>query len=148
MEAAIGKAGGQLIQGAAGQEAAKYNRDVLKAQAGDALAMGSAQELQVRNAAREQMGKQVASAAESGFAPGTGSSLTLLEESAINAELDALNLRRAAAAKASALKAQAKMANNTGIMAMRAAMFEASATVASAIAGAPGGAPAGVNYGG
>lgn len=123
---------GALIQGAGGMEAGKYNRDVYNAQAGDELAVGNAEALRVRDLARAQMGLQAAGQAESGFAPGTGSSLRMLEESAINAELDILNIRRAAEGRAAALRAQAKMAKKEGQMAMTAAMFGSAGHVVAA----------------
>lgn len=128
---------GTLIKGAAGLEAGKFQRDVAYAQARDELATGSAEELRVRDAARMQMGVQVAGAAESGFSPGTGSALRSLEESAINAELDRLNIRRAAQARAAGLRIQGKMAKQAGQVGMTGAMYKAGQDVAMMIAGAP-----------
>lgn len=135
---------GSLVKGAAGLEAGKYNRDVAYAQAKDELIVGNAEELRVRDAARMQMGMQIAGQAESGFAPGTGSSLRALEESAINAELDRLNIRRAAQARSAGLRIQGKMALKQGKMARTMGYIEAGASVAEAIeaaakAGAGGG---------
>lgn len=123
---------GTLIKGAGAMEAGKYNRDVAYAQAKDELIVGNAEELRVRDAARMQMGLQVASQAESGFAPGTGSSLRMLEESAINAELDRLNIRRAAQGRAAGLRSQGKMAKKEGELAMTAAYWQAGSDIAVA----------------
>jgi len=144
---------GTLVQGAAGLEAGKYNRDVAYAQADEEIRLGNAEELRVRDAARMQMGTQVASQAESGFATGTGSSLRALEESAINAELDRLNIRRAAQGRSAGLRLQGKMARKAGQQAMTGSIIKAGSDAAMAIAGGGSSASAAVaasksNYGG
>lgn len=142
MEMALGSAVGALVTGSAGLEAGRYNRDVANAQAADEIATGNAEQLRIREAARAQMGLQVAGQAESGFAPGTGSALRMLEESAINAELDILTIRRAAEGRAAALRAQGRMARNEGRMAFTAGASRAGGELAKAIASGGG------NYGG
>ncbi len=142
------KIGGSLIQGAAGMEAGKFNRDVANAQAKDELIVGNAEELRVRDAARMQMGMQITGQAESGFVPGTGSSLRALEESAINAELDRLNIRRAAQGRASGLRTQGKMALQEGKMARTGSYINAAGTLAEALEKAAAGGGGGGGGGG
>ncbi len=130
---------GTLVKGAAAKEAGKYQRDVAYAEAKEELTIGNAEELRVRDAARMTMGNQVAAQAESGFGVGTGSALRSLEESAINAELDRLNIRRAAQGRAAGLRIQGKLAARAGRHAWRASIVKAGVDVAMAVAGAPGG---------
>ncbi len=99
------------VVGAAGTMAAgKQNAAVLRARGREAQAQGVAERGQIRDAARAAMGRQVMSAAESGFTPGFGSALVDLEESLINRELDLMTSRRNADAAAAGYEQQAKFA--------------------------------------
>lgn len=104
---AVVGAGGALATG-------NQNAKVLQAKAAEEQAQGVAERAQIRAAARAAMGRQVAAAAESGFAPGVGSALTDLEESLVNRELDLLTSKRNAASRAAGLQQQAKFAKREG----------------------------------
>lgn len=129
---------GAAVKGIGGIAAGNFNAKVANRQADEELAIGAAEEEGVRDAARLQMGLQSAAQAESGFVPGTGSALGALEESAINAELDRMTIRRAATGRAQGLRLQGKMAKREGRM----AAVEAAIGAASSIAGYK------ANYGG
>lgn len=117
--------GVSAVVGAGGQLAAgKQNAKVLRAKADEEQAQGVAEREQIRAAARAAMGRQVISAAESGFAPGIGSALTDLEESLVNRELDLMTSKRNASSRAAGLEQQAKFAK-------REAAFGAAATILS-----------------
>lgn len=107
--------GGALVKGVAGISAANQNKKLLNAQAHEEEVLGVAKGQEVRKAARHQMGRQVASQAESGFVVGTGSSLTALEESLINRELDIMEINRTAKGKADGLRAQGKQQKKAAI---------------------------------
>lgn len=107
--------GGALVKGVAGISAANQNTRVLNAQAHESEVLAVSQGQQVRSAARQQIGRQIAAQAESGFMPSTGSSLTALEESLINRELDIMEINRTAKGKADGLRAQAKQQKKTAI---------------------------------
>lgn len=122
---------GALVKGVGGIAAANQNSKVLNAQAHEEEVLGVAEAARVRSASRAQIGRQIAGQAESGFVPGSGSSLTALEESLINRELDIMSINRTAKGRAAGLRKQAKQGK-------RAAIFGAVADgigAASAIAG-------------
>ena len=108
------QAAGKIVGGVASYEAGKYNRAAARSEAISAEREGAAEEARIREAARFQMGAQQAAQAENGFQPGTGSALDALQESAINATMDALTARRQAQAKARSLRASGAVAYAAG----------------------------------
>lgn len=128
------KAVGTLVSAAGQEQAGKYNARVQEAQAEDELRTGAAEELAMRSAARRQIGAQAAGLAESGFAPGTGSALTALEESLISRELDALNIERGAFGRAQGLRQRAGLSRYEGRLAMNAGLINAAAQAADSAA--------------
>lgn len=121
---------GSLVQGIGGYQAGRANRDTANVNAINAEREGAAEELRVRRNARLVMGRQSAAQAESGFMPGTGSSLDELEASAINAELDVMDVRRQARGRADAYRAQGRTAMAEGKMALVSGLFGAASAVA------------------
>lgn len=83
---------GYLSQGNAQREASRYNANVMAAQAKASSAEGYQTEAQQRQASREFLGKQSAAVGASGAGYG-GSNALVMDQSAVNAELDALNIR-------------------------------------------------------
>jgi len=126
MEAA--QAAGQLIGGVGAYEAGKFNQATSNTEAIEAERYGAAQELQIRAAARAAMGQQVAAQGSNGFQQGTGSALDALAESQVNSALDALTLRRQAAATARAKRISGSIARAQGENALVQGMLGASAT--------------------
>lgn len=122
---------GSVIQGIGGYQAGKYNAKVAEQNALADEAEGAAEAQRIREAAREAIGRQVGAQAESGFMPGTGTALDSLEESAINAELDILNVRRKAAMSANARRQQGALAKQQGKMALLGGLVGAASAVAS-----------------
>lgn len=98
------QAGAKIVGGVAGYEAGRYNRKASRVEAISAERDGAAEEARVREAARLAMGDQIAAQGSNGMLPGTGSALDALQQSAVNATLDALTVRRAAKAKARAIR--------------------------------------------
>jgi len=126
---------GSLIQGVGGLAAGRKTAAAEKANARAVLEEGNAQEQEVRRASREAMGQQIGAQAESGFMVGTGTALDSLKESAVNAEMDILNVRRKAAAEAAVHRQRAKQAKLQGWM----SLVEGVTGAAGAAAGAYGG---------
>lgn len=121
---------GSLVQGVGGMQAANANAKIAKQNAHQELVEGAMEAQRIREAARAAMGRQVAAQAESGFVPGTGSALDSLEESAIQAEMDIMNVRRKAALGARAYMTQAAMDKAQGRMALVGGLFGAANAVA------------------
>jgi hypothetical protein len=99
-------AGAKLAKGESEKKAAD-------AQARVAQAQGDADEQTQRRSARQLMGAQAAALAQNGGGWG-GTNAGLIEQSAINAEMDALNIRYGAATRAFGLKQQGQAARVEG----------------------------------
>lgn len=106
--------GGKLIQGFGGLQAGNAARKAAYAQAREAENVGAAQELRVRENARKAIGQQVAAQFSNGMLGGTGSALDALMESQVNAALDAMQVRRDAAGRAAAMRAEGDNARAEG----------------------------------
>lgn len=125
-------AAGPIVQGVAGYQAGRYNKQVAGANAQAVEAEGAEQALRIRNAARVHMGRQIGAQAESGFEIGTGTAIDSLIESATNAELEAMEARRAAASRATAYRLQGRQAGMEGKNALIASLFSGAAAAVSA----------------
>jgi hypothetical protein len=121
---------GSLVQGVAGFRSGQANAAAAKQNARQAELEGVAQEQEVRRAARMAMGQQVGAQAESGFQIGTGTALDSLRESAVNAEMDILNVRRKAQSAAAQQRQQAKAAKMEGVSALVGGLTGAAAAAA------------------
>jgi hypothetical protein len=88
--------------------ASRYNAEVSRQQADQALQVSAAQQMQQRRQARQVLGLQRAGAAESGVGMG-GSNADLLERSETLAELDALNLAYEGTLRARGYTTQAEL---------------------------------------
>jgi hypothetical protein len=108
-------AGGALLKGVGQFKAGQANRAIAKSNARTSILEGNEQANRIRDLARIQLGRQMGAQAESGFTPGTGSAIDSLVESQTNAELEALDARRAAESRAAAYRAQGKQAYQEGI---------------------------------
>jgi hypothetical protein len=97
---------GSLVQGADARTAGDYNARLLALQAHTAQNQALADEQTQRRQAREVLGEQAASLAQAGAGYG-GTTAGVINQSAVNAELDALNIRYGGTMKASGLLAQA-----------------------------------------
>lgn len=113
MEAAM-QIAGNLIQGVAGYEAGRYNRDLNNNLALEEERAGAAQEAQVREDARMAIGEQIAGQGGSGFQMGSGAALDALSQSQVNAALDALAVRRDAAGRARVRRVEGAQAYAAG----------------------------------
>lgn len=119
---------GNLVQGVAGYRAGQQNAAALEGAATNELQLGADQESVIREQARKAIGEQVASQFSNGFLGGTGSALDSVMESQVNATLDALRIRRAAANKASSYRAQAKTAREQAWFSLASGMLGAGAS--------------------
>lgn len=97
-------------------KAGNENKKQAYGQAREEEAVGAERELRIRRAASAAIGEQVAAQSANGFMGGTGSALDALAESQINAVLDAMTVRREAAGRARALRAQGDQAQRMGRM--------------------------------
>lgn len=130
MAAAFAAAAGSLISGIGGFQAGTYNARVARQNARNAAIDANAQEAQVRRDARAIAGDAIAAMGASGSALGTGSALDLLRESATNAEMDALNIRRRGAYEYAAGRAEARMARRQGAFTLASSVLKAGSQVA------------------
>jgi hypothetical protein len=105
---------GTVMQGIAGYKAGKFNEKVARFNQGNSNADAVGLEQSVRDQARAAMGEQIASQGASGIELGTGSAADALHQSAINAQLDVLNLQRKAAIKSTGFDIQAASAKAAG----------------------------------
>lgn len=125
------QAAGNVINGVGQYEAGKYNAKVANTQAIELERSGAAEEERTREAARMQMGQQVAAQAGGGFQLGTGSALDALTQSQINASFDALTIRREAAGRARAQRISGAIAKSQGENALVSGMLGAATTIAN-----------------
>lgn len=88
-----------------GARDAKLNAQILREQSRNAGAQGARDEEAQRRAARQSLGRSAAAIAENGGGM-TGSSAASLEQAAVMAELDALNVRYAGQSRARGLLAE------------------------------------------
>lgn len=130
MEQAM-QAAGNVVQGVAGYEAGKYNRDLNNTMAIEEGRAGAAREAEIREAARMAIGDQLAGQGGSGFQMGSGSAVDALAMSQVNAALDALAARRDATGRARARTIEGKQAMAAGENALTVGMIGAASNVAS-----------------
>jgi len=106
---------GALYGGA--QQASSYNQQAAAAEQGAAAGRlqarqaydaGTSNEVMQRRQAAQQLGAQRAAVAESGFNPNSGSALQVQRDSAINAEMDALQTRYEGLLRGNAFDQQAR----------------------------------------
>lgn len=103
---AIASANAQASSAKSAANAAEYNAEVDRQRATVALQQGNANEESQRRQAAIAMGRQTAATAQSGVDLTSGSALDLYQQSATNAELDALNIRYGAQLQAQGLQQQ------------------------------------------
>jgi hypothetical protein len=125
------QAAGQVISGVGQYEAGKYNAKVANTQAIEIERNGAAEEERTREAARMQMGQQIAAQAGGGFQLGTGSALDALTQSQVNAALDALTIRREAAGRARSQRISGSIAKAQGENGLVTGMLGAATTIAN-----------------
>lgn len=125
----LAQATGNVIGGVAGYEAGKYNAKVAETEAVQSARDGAGQESRVREAARMAIGQQVAAQGANGFQQGTGSAVDAIAQSQVNAMLDALTIRREAAARSRSLRVSGAIAKAQGANALVQGMVGASAKV-------------------
>lgn len=106
---AISAGNAAAAQGQAQANAANYNATMAEQNASTAQAAASANEDAARRKSAHQMGQLRAGLAENGIGLDSGTATDLTEESAMNAELDALNIRYQGAQQARDYKAQAAL---------------------------------------
>jgi hypothetical protein len=121
-------AGGAVAQGLDANSAANVNAAALGQQAHVAASQGYADEQTQRRQARQVLGEQAASIAQAGGGTG-GTTAKVAEQSGINAELDALNIRYGGTMKASGLMAQAQAEKYAGRSALVQSGFLAGANL-------------------
>lgn len=114
MGSAVVDAGGNILKGVAAFGAGNANAAALRGQARMARDQGYRDEEAQRREASLLAGSQAAAAAQAGG--GTGGTVAgVIEQSAVMAELDALNIRYGASNRARGLLAEASAAKRQGI---------------------------------
>lgn len=119
-------AAGSYSQSKNAEKAADYSAKVEKVNAQNILSQAAANEDAQRRKSAVQMGQQRAALAESGISLSSGTGLDLTNESAINAERDALNIRYSGKLNADNAFAQA------GLDQMKAKQYKNSAGLGAA----------------
>lgn len=119
------QAAGQVVSGVAGYETGKYNRSLSRVEATETERAGAAERARIADGARMAIGEQVAAQGANGFQQGTGSALDALQQSQVNAALDAMTARSEAASRARAQRIQGDQAYSAGVNSMVAGMFGA-----------------------
>ena len=96
--------------------AARYNAQVNENNAQTALQAGNANEEAQRRKSAQQLGQQRAGLAENGIGLDSGTATDLTEQSAMNAELDALNIRYQGKTQAQAYRSGAALDRARGFI--------------------------------
>lgn len=102
---------GALTSSGAAAKASNYNRRIEMYNSTVALQEGQIAETQLRQSAQRNMGQMRANIGASGLST-SGSAMDLIQESAYNAEMDALNVRYSAKAKATGHAMEANLASS------------------------------------
>ncbi len=105
----IQQANAQAASAQSQVDAAEWNADKARKDAQAALIQGNARESLQRRQARKEQGNLRAGLVENGIALDSGTGADLVQESSLNAELDALNIRYDASLNAAGMKDQANM---------------------------------------
>lgn len=106
---AIAQGGAQAASQESAANAANYNAAVASQNADTALQAANANEDAQRRKSAVEMGHTRAALAESGIGLDSGTATDLTEQSALNAELDALNIRYSGQQQANAYKSQSAL---------------------------------------
>jgi len=114
-----------IRQGQAAEAAANFNATVASQNAAQTRLQFKEKERRSRIVARKRLGKQRVAFAKGGVQI-TGSALDVLEESAANSELDALNIKHAGEIGALGLEREAQLEGFRGTQAGRQAKLAAS----------------------
>lgn len=115
---------GAIQQGKAAQSAANYNAQVMETNAANERSASNQREEAQRRQARMVLGQQRAAFAQSGTGL-EGSAADVMQQSAADAELDALTMRYEGDMRASGLMAQAGMERYEGRQARKAGNAQA-----------------------
>lgn len=110
MSAEMAGIAGNIVKGVGSFAAGQANAKALHAQAKEEGIAGAAQEAQIREVSRKAIGEQVAGQFSNGFQGGTGSALDALHESAVNAAIDVMRVRREATLRAENMRKQGHQA--------------------------------------
>lgn len=135
---AAASANAQRQSAKAQQAAADYNARVMEQNAATERQQANAREEMQRRQARQVLGEQAAGLAQAGIGLGSGSALDVMQQSATNAELDALSIRYEGDLRARGLLASAEQESYQGRVARmnaRTATTSGALGVASSILG-------------
>lgn len=141
------KAVGQFAGGINAYNAGKYSRAMMAVNGQNALNAGVSERDAIRSRAEMIMGQQQVSQGGSGFAPGTGSALDLLKQSAANRELDMLTSRMKANNEAQDFAQKGFIAYQQGKSALAGGILSGASTIAEQVAGASFGGAGGGDIG-
>lgn len=119
-------------------DAEKYNAGIAEQNAKTAQVEGNQQEEQLRQRARQAIGRQLAATSESGTGL-SGTNLDLLNSSIYNMHADVANLRYETALKASGLNAQASLDRSQASSTMASGYLSAAGRLLSASGSYTGG---------
>lgn len=121
---------GQIRQGNAAANAANYNASMAEQNAAQVEAQAAEEERRSRLNAKKELGSARANYGASGVQI-DGSALDVLQESAANAELDALTIKHSGAVKAQMFRNEAALSRYEGKEQKRGSRLAAAATLAN-----------------
>lgn len=121
----------QQAAGETSQQIGEFNAQIAEQNAALARSQAAVEEARVRKSAEAFKGKQKAAFTASGVDPGTGSPLLVLADTAREAEIEALNVRRRGEIQATGFEQEAVGERFTGAQAVKAGSTGAKATILS-----------------
>lgn len=123
---------GKIKQGEAAAKAGEFNAEIAEQNAADTLVLGAEEERRVRVMARKTIGQARASIGASGI-QADASALDVLQESAANAEMDAISIRYQTYKKAQTFKNDAALARMGGGAGLSSSLFGAAGSILTGI---------------
>lgn len=111
-------AGGSLVKGVGGFLAGNANAKRQEAQAEEESRATEGEIRRLKDEQRAEIGNQLAAQSANGIEGGSGTALTSLRQSMVNAALDVMELRRQGVLKARALRTAAKDSRREGKFAL------------------------------
>ncbi len=122
-------AGGKLVGGLGGFLSANANAARDKEQAAEERYASAAEIRRMKDEQRELIGEQLAAQVSNGLEGGSGTALTSLRQSQVNAALDVMEARRSGELRARALEQRAKDSRREGKFSLLSGIFSAGSTI-------------------
>lgn len=119
---------GQMYQGHAAKQAGEFNAQVAEQNAELAIKQAKEEEVKFRSVMKRQLGDMRAAIGASGITL-EGSPLEVIEDSAAQAEMDAISIRKAGEMKAHTYRTDAKLQRFQGEMGLQGSYYGAASSL-------------------